>query len=217
MPATVVLVDDHRLVREGLRSVLADAPDVEVVGEADNGRDSITLVRQLKPSIIVMDVTMPDLNGIDATSKIGELGLDTKVLALSGHKEESFIKGMLQAGASGYLLKDCASEELLIAIRALADGGMYVSPGVANLVVGDYVAHLSGSATAEKDVLSTREREVLQLISEGVTTAQIAERLSLSVKTVETHRKNVMDKLGVRNIAGLTKYAVRHGLTTLDG
>ncbi|MEM9315847.1 MAG: response regulator transcription factor [Pseudomonadota bacterium] len=217
MPATVVLADDHRLVREGLRSVLADASDIEVVGEAENGRDSIALVRRLKPSIIVMDVSMPDLNGIDATRKIVETGLETRVLALSGHRDEMFVKGMLQAGASGYLLKDCASEELLTAIRTLTGGGMHVSPAVASIVVADYLAHVAGTVTPKEAALSTREREVLQLIAEGLTTARIAERLNLSVKTVESHRAKVMDKVGVRNIAGLTKYAIRHGLTTLDG
>ncbi|MEM1188347.1 MAG: response regulator transcription factor [Pseudomonadota bacterium] len=217
MPATVVLADDHRLVREGLRSVLADASDIEVVGEAENGRDSIALVRRLKPSIIVMDVSMPDLNGIDATRKIVETGLETRVLALSGHRDEMFVKGMLQAGASGYLLKDCASEELLTAIRTLTGGGMHVSPAVASIVVADYLAHVAGTVTPKEAALSTREREVLQLIAEGLTTARIAERLNLSVKTVESHRAKVMDKVGVRNIAGLTKYAIRHGLTTIDG
>ncbi|MEM6900281.1 MAG: response regulator transcription factor [Pseudomonadota bacterium] len=216
MPATVVLVDDHRIVREGLRTVLAGETDIDVVGEAENGRDSIALVRKLKPSIIVMDVSMPDLNGMDATQKILQACVDTRILALSGHQDEVFVKGMLKAGASGYLLKDCASEELLVAIRTLSRGGMYISPAVASVVVTDYVAHLSGAATADAAVLSLREREVLQLIAEGLTTGDIAVRLVLSVKTIESHRKSIMDKLGVRNIAGLTKYAIRHGLTTLD-
>ena len=217
MAARVILADDHRIVREGLRSVLEGESAVEVVGETDNGRDTVAMAKELEPDIVIMDISMPDLNGVDATRKIVELGLPSRVLGLSAHTDEKFIKGMLVAGASGYLLKDCAGEELLLAIQTLVQGGVYVSPAVADLVVSDFRAHVSGTAVTDEELLSLREREVLQLIAEGKTTAAIAEALHVSVKTIETHRKNVMDKVGVRNVAGLTKYAIRIGLTNLEG
>jgi len=216
MVIRVVLADDHRIVREGLRAVLASEPDFEVAGEASNGRETITLARKIEPDIIVMDISMPDLNGIDATRLIMDLQLGCRILALSGHAEEQFVKGMLQAGAAGYLLKECAGEELMLALHTVSRGRIYVSPDIASVVVSDYVALLSGEATAEGPVLSSREREVLQLIAEGRTTAHIAEQLHLSVKTVESHRKHIMDKLDIRTVAGLTKYAIREGISSLD-
>ena len=159
---------------------------------------------------------LPDLNGIDATRRIQELGLRCKVLALSMHAEEQYVKGMLQAGAAGYILKDCAGEELVNAIRTVMRNRVYVSPDIAGVIVSDYVAHLSGEVSSEAPRLSVREREVLQLIAEGRSTADIAERLHVSVKTIETHRKRLMDKLEIRSVAGLTKYAIREGITSLE-
>lgn len=216
MTVQVILADDHRIVREGLVAMLATDTGIEVVGECGNGRDTITMARKLRPDLIVMDVSMPDLNGIDATRRIVELGNDTKVLALSSHSDEQFVKGMLQAGASGYLLKECAGKELVLAIRTIKRGRVYVSPEVAGLIVNDYVSRLSGDVVRESPVLTSREREVLQLIAEGRSTNQIGEQLHLSVKTVESHRKRIMDKLEIRNIAGLTKYAIKEGITSLD-
>ncbi len=212
----VILADDHRIVREGLVAMLAADPGIEVVGECGNGRDTITMARKLQPDLIVMDVSMPDLNGIDATRRIVEMRNNIKVVALSSHSDERLVKGMLQAGASGYLLKECAGKELILAIRTIRRGKVYVSPEVAGVIVNDYVSMLSGDAKPESAVLSSREREVLQLIAEGQSTSQIGERLHLSVKTVESHRKRIMDKLGIRNVAGLTKYAIREGITSLD-
>ena len=211
----VLLADDHKILRQGLRTLLDQEPDIHVVGEADNGRSSIKLAGELEPDVIIMDIAMPDLNGIDATRRITEGDPHTRVLALSMHSDGRYVKGMLQAGARGYILKDCAAEELTHAIRTVMADQFYVSPGVAGTIVDDYVRQLSTTAE-EPAILSCREREVLQLLAEGASTACIAAELHLSIKTIETHRKRIMDKLGLRSIAELTKYAIREGLTTLD-
>ena len=216
MTMQIIIADDHRIVREGLAAMLAADPGIEIVGECGNGRETVTMARKLQPDLILMDISMPDLNGVDATRKIVELGNNTKVLALSSHSDEQFVKGMLQAGASGYLLKECAGKELILAIRTIRRGRVYVSPEVAGLIVNDYVSILSGDVPQESPSLSPREREVLQLIAEGRSTSQIGEQLHLSVKTVESHRKRIMDKLEIRSVAGLTKYAIREGITSLD-
>ena len=216
MSIRVVLADDHRILREGLRSILEVEGDIEIVGEADNGRDTVKLVRQLEPEVVIMDVAMPDLNGVDATVQIKNADVESRILALSMHGDGQYVRGMLQAGASGYILKDCASEELATAIRTVMKGRVYVSPDVAGTIVGDYVQHLSGEVTATAPTLSSREREVLQLIAEGRSTADIAELIHVSVKTVETHRKRLMDKLELRSVAELTKYAIREGITSLN-
>ena len=210
----VLLADDHKILRQGLRTLLEQEKDIQVVGEADNGRSSVKLTGELAPDVVIMDVAMPDLNGIDATRRIAEAEPRTRVLALSMHSDGRYVKGMLQAGARGYILKDCAAEELTHAIRTVMAGQVYVSPGVTGAIVNDYVRQLSaadGPAT-----LTRREREVLQLLAEGGSTANIAAGLHLSVKTIETHRKRIMDKLGLRSIAELTKYAIREGITTVD-
>ena len=186
MTVQVILADDHRIVREGLIAMLSADPGIEVVGECGNGRDTIALARKLQPDLIVMDVSMPDLNGIDATRRIVEMGSNIKVVALSSHSDEQFVKGMLQAGASGYLLKECAGKELVLAIRTVKRGRVYVSPEVAGVIVNDYVSILSGGVKPQSPALSSREREVLQLIAEGQSTSQIGEQLHLSVKTVES-------------------------------
>ena len=210
----VLLADDHKILRQGLRTLLEQEKDIQVVGEADNGRSSVKLSGELAPDVVIMDVAMPDLNGIDATRRIAEAEPRTRVLALSMHSDGRYVKGMLQAGARGYILKDCAAEELTHAIRTVMAGQVYVSPGVTGAIVNDYVRQLSaadGPAT-----LTRREREVLQLLAEGGSTANIAAGLHLSVKTIETHRKRIMDKLGLHSIAELTKYAIREGITTVD-
>lgn len=212
----VLLADDHRILRQGLRKLLEQEDDIQVVGEAENGRLSVTLAGELDPDVVIMDVAMPDLNGIDATRQITEARARTKVLALSMHSDGRYVKGMLQAGASGYILKDCAAEELTRAIRTVMADQLYVSPCVTGTIVNDYLRQLSGSHIDSDPTLTQREREVLQLISEGASTSHIAKELHLSVKTVETHRKRIMDKLGLRSVAELTKYAIREGLTALD-
>lgn len=211
----VLLADDHKILRQGLRTLLEQEKDIQIVGEADNGRSSVKLAGELTPDVVIMDVAMPDLNGIDATRRIAEIVPRARILALSMHSDGRYVKGMLQAGARGYILKDCAAEELTRAIRTVMADQVYVSPGVTGTIVDDYVRQLS-AASDEPTTLSQREREVLQLLAEGASTANIAAELHLSVKTIETHRKNIMDKLSLRSIAELTKYAIREGITTLD-
>ena len=215
MSVRIILAEDHRITREGLVNLLRERADMEVVGEAENGRDAVRLARELSPDLVIMDVTMPDLNGIDATRIITSGGNSTKVIALSMYSDKQFVQGMIQAGASGYLLKDCAFEELVNAIRAVIGGNTYLSPGIAGIVVQDYLNKLTHDRSSADTALTTREREVLQLIAEGKSTKEIATRLSVSVKTVETHRRQIMEKLGIYSIAELTKYAIREGLTSI--
>ena len=212
----VLLADDHKNLRQGLRTLLEQEEDIHIVGEADNGRSSVKLAGELCPDVIIMDVAMPDLNGIDATRRITEAEPKARVLALSMHSDGRYVRGMLQAGARGYILKDCAAEELTRAIRIVMAGQVYVSPGVTGAIVDDYVRQLSAAQVDQAATLTRREREVLQLLAEGGSTANIAAELHVSVKTIETHRKHIMDKLSLRSIAELTKYAIREGITTLD-
>jgi DNA-binding NarL/FixJ family response regulator len=212
---TILLVDDHQLMRMGLRSLLEKEPSFEVVGEADSGRHAVRMALELRPNVVVMDVAMADLNGIDATRQIRTELPDTRIVALSMHVERRFITGMLSAGASGYVLKSGAFEELVEAIRAVRSNGIYASPRIAAAVVEDYVARL-GKVSPSSEHLSAREREVLQLIAEGKSTKEIATRLHVSVNTVDTHRRRIMEKLGLYSVAELTKYAVREGLTSLE-
>ena len=214
MSIKIILAEDHKITREGLVNMLEDQPGMKVVGEAGNGREAIRLARELSPDLVIMDVTMPDLNGIDATRVITSTPKSTKVIALSMYSDKQFVQGMMQAGASGYLLKDCAFDELIHAVRAVFKGDTYLSPGIAGIVVEDYVSRLSKSASSASSILTKREREVLQLISEGESTRHIAAKLAISVKTVETHRRQMMGKIGIRTVAGLTKYAIREGLTS---
>jgi len=211
-----LIVDDHKIMREGLRSLLEKSGRFECVGEADDGYQAVRMARELKPDVIIMDISMPNLNGIEATRQIKAENPEIEVIVLSMHATRTYVLQVLQAGASAYLLKDSAFEELSTALLAISRGGMYLSPAItktaalANLKAGSYAA---GGAQAEN--LTKRELEVLQLIAEGKSTKDIASKLSLSVKTVETHRKQIMDKLEIRSIAGLTKYCIREGLTTL--
>ena len=211
----VVLADDHKIVREGLCSLLQGDPRVEIVGVAEDGRSAVQLVREQKPDVVVMDVAMPDLNGIEAARRIKAEMPDVRILALSMHDDKRYISSMLQAGASGYLLKDCAFKELVMAIRTVARRQVYLSPGIAALVTEDYVRQLMTKDVSPAALLSPKEREVLQLMAEGHRTKHIAELLNLSVKTIETYRLQVMDKLDLHSVAELTKFAVREGLTSL--
>ncbi|MDI6852896.1 MAG: response regulator transcription factor [Deltaproteobacteria bacterium] len=216
MSIRIIIADDHQIVRQGLSTLLAKEPDMEVVAEAENGRKVVQLAKELSPHIVIMDVNMPDLNGIEATRQILHASPAIKVIALSMHTDRRFVVNMLKAGASGYLLKDCAFEELSHAIRLVMANKTYLSPGVSDIVIKDYVQGLSTPGSSAFSVLTAREREVLQLMAEGKTTSQIAEHLHISVKTVETHRQQVMHKLGIHSIAELTKYAIREGLTSLE-
>lgn len=217
MSIKVILADDHKIVLEGLRNLLDKRPDVEVVADAGDGRSTVELARKLCPDLVVMDVTMPDMNGIDATRRILSENPQIKVIGLSMHSDRRFVVEMLKAGASGYLLKDCAFEELANAIDTVMKNQIYLCPPIAKTVTEDYlhrIAPTNGSSVYT--VLTSREREVLKLLSEGKTTKQIAYVLGLSVKTVETHVQKVMRKLGLHTIAELTKYAIREGLTSLE-
>ncbi len=219
MSIKILLADDHRLMREGLHDLLMREPDFTVVGEAATGKETVHLVRKLQPDVVLMDITMPDLGGIEATRRILCAPSPPKIIALSMHMEKEFITDMLRAGASGYVLKDCAFSELALAIRTAAQGKTYLSPDIADLVVEEAVQNADSSTSSEDlafAVLTPREREVLQLIAEGRTTREIAAALGVSVKTIETHRQHIMEKLDLRSVAALTKYAVRVGLTSLD-
>jgi two-component system, NarL family, response regulator NreC len=214
MAIKVLIADDHQIMREGLRSMLEQEHDIQVVGEAEDGRATLSLARELTPDVIIMDVGMPDLNGIEATRQItGEMPR-VKVVALSMHDDRRFVLNMLKAGAAGYMLKDCAFKDLAKAIRVVMTNKTYLSSEVADIVVKDYLASTSQGASSAFQLLSPREREVLQLIAEGKTSAQIADSLHISVKTVETHRQQIMVKLKIKSIAELTKYAIREGLTS---
>jgi DNA-binding NarL/FixJ family response regulator len=189
---------------------------MEVVAEAENGRAAARLAAEMAPDVIIMDVTMPDLNGVEATKQILSKSPDIKIIALSMHSDTLFVTEMLKSGAAGYLLKDCAFEELTRAIRTVVDGKTYLSPSISGVVVEDYLHRLSKVDFSNSDVLTDREREVLQLMAEGNSTKQIALRLHISTKTVETHRRQIMGKLDIHTVAELTKYAIRKGLTSLE-
>ena len=217
MITRILLVDDHQIMREGLMSLMANEPDLEVVGDASDGRQAVQLAKKLKPDLVVMDISMPGLSGIEATRQILDEVERTRVLALSMHADPRFVAGALEAGAHGYMIKDCTSQELLECIRTVAGGGTYLSPQVAEVVVKGFVRRLGEeTGTPPASVLTPREREVLQLLVEGHTVKAIAERIHLGVKTVETHRRNIMEKLGLKNMVDLIKYAMREGVVSLD-
>ncbi|MCK4887517.1 MAG: response regulator transcription factor [Planctomycetes bacterium] len=216
MSIRILLADDHKITREGLRSLISKQSDMKVVAEAENGRDAVSLAKELRPDVIIMDVSMPDLNGIEATKQILSESKNVKVVALSMHSDNLFVSEMLKSGASGYMLKDCAFEELGRAIREVFNGNTYLSPMISGVVVEDYLRKLNKSDSGESSILSNREREVLQLLAEGQSTKQIGLKLFISAKTVETHRRQIMNKLDMYTVAELTKYAIRKGLTSLD-
>jgi len=215
MQITILLADDHEIIRNGLRSLIEKEGGLKVIGEAENGRTAIHLARELKPDVVVMDIGMPDLNGIEATRQITSEVPGVKVLALSMHTDKRFVTGMLKAGASGYMLKDGAFEELIHAIRLVASNRIYISPGIGSVLVDD-LRHPSQDKGPALPLLTAKEREVLQLVAEGKSTKEIASQLNVSVKTAETHRQHIMEKLGIHSVAELTKYAVREGLTSLE-
>jgi len=212
----VVLADDHRLFREGLRTLLDQQPHLEVVGEAADGTSLLARVPAWRPDVVLMDVSMPGLNGLEATRRLRAEHPGVAVVVLSMHADHRFVVEALRAGALGYVLKDCEVAALVEAIRCAARGEIHLAPAVAGNVVRDYLALATDRPESAFSVLSAREREVLQMLSEGRSVKEIAQSLVVSIKTVETHRKNVMDKLDIHSIAELTRYALREGLTHLD-
>jgi len=216
MPIKILLADDHTVMQSALRTLLDKKSDMEVVAEARNGREAVHLAAQLQPDVAIIDVSMPDLNGVDATHQILAERPEIRVLGLSMHSAEAFVIGMLRAGAAGYLLKDCAPEELCYAIRAAYRNQTYLSPPIASIVTGQYRRDSGEAGVSNGTLLTHREREIVQLLAEGKTSKGIAAGINLSVRTVETYRRQIMNKLNVSSIAHLTKFAIRHGITSLD-
>jgi DNA-binding NarL/FixJ family response regulator len=216
MKTRILLADDHKVLREGLRMVLEKDPQMQVVGEADDGRAAVKLAGELAPDIVVMDIGMPDMNGIEATRQITRANPDVKVIALTTYNDKRYVLGILAAGACGYVLKANAGGELLRAVHAACRGQTYLCPDVAGAVVNGYMARNGPGGGVAAKVLGAREREVLQLLAEGHGSKDIAGRMDISTRTVEAHRRNIMEKLNLRTIAELTKYAVREGLTVLE-
>lgn len=213
MKTKVLLVDDHKILRDGLKNIIKSVVSFEVVAEANDGREAIKLCSEIQPDLVLMDVSMAGLNGIDASTQILKNNPEIKIIALSMHSTKQFVTGMFKAGAWGYLLKDCASEELITALKTVASGKKYLSQQISGIILNEY---LTGQTDNLENTLSDREREVLQLIAEGKSVKEIAEILILSAKTIEAHRKNTMDKLNIHTIPELTKYAIRLGLTSLE-
>ncbi len=219
MKIRILIADDHKIVCDGLKALLEAQPEMEIVAQASNGREAVRLALKLQPDMVIMDVAMPDLNGLEAVRQILSVHPGMKVIALSMHADRRYVTGMLAAGASGYILKHCAFEELVRAIHTVLSNQVYLSPAIAGIVVKELAqmkVARSRRAPSAAQTLTSREREVLQLISEGHSAREIAQRLHLSVKTVETHRRQMMQKLEIHSVADLTKFAIREGLTSLD-
>lgn len=215
MKIKIAIADDHNIFRKGIRSILEERDDIVVVGEACDGRSAIELCMEQSVDVLLMDISMPGMNGIDTTRQLLKKNPEVKVIALSMHSDRRFILDMLKAGARGYVVKDCEFDELVRAIHFVGRNKVYLSPEIADVVVDDY-RYLSGeAATIESDSLTPREKEVLQYVVKGDSCRDIADSLHLSVKTVEAHRGNIMRKLGTKNLPELTKYAIREGLITL--
>jgi len=216
MSTKIILADDHQIVRDGLRALLEKQPGFKVVGEAKDGRAAVRLAKELSPDLVIMDLSMPQLNGIEASRKIIHDSPKIKIIVLSMHSDRRFVAEVLKAGASGYLLKDSAFEELITAIRRVMNHQTYLSSQVLDVVLKEYLRRQNKEDASQFSVLTDREREVLQLIAEGKISKEIAALLGVSVKTIETYRQRIMDKLEIRNIADLVKYAVRQGITSLE-
>ena len=216
MSIRIIIVDDHGIIRQGLCSLLESQPDIEVIGQAKDGHNAIELVREMQPDIVITDVTMPKLNGMDATRQIARLFPKVKVIGLYGHTDNSFVIGMLKAGASAYVLKHCLFDELLEAIQVVSRGGRYLSPELTKGIVSNYVRLISESNDSPLEILTEREREVLQLIAEGKSTKQIALDLHVSTKAIESNRRRIMQKLNSNSTAELVKCAIVGGLTSLE-
>lgn len=205
----ILLADDHTLLRSGIRALLEDEPDLHVVGEAGDGREAVQLANQLRPNVVLMDIAMPMLNGLEATRQIKKQHPEVKVLVLTMYDHEEYFRQLLEAGASGYIIKRAAAGELVAAIRAVYNGQAVLSPAITRLLLEDYLHRDAGKSEADPDALSPREREVLQLIAEGKTSREIAEILNLSVKTIQSHRTSLMQKLDLHDKGELIKYAIQ--------
>jgi DNA-binding NarL/FixJ family response regulator len=223
IPIRVVLADDHNLVRAGLRALLERLPDVEVVGEASNGREALALIMKAKPDVALLDIGMPELNGLDTAARIAREAPRTRLVMVSMYATEAFVAQAVQLGVAGYVLKESCADELPVLLRAVMNGQTYLSPGVSQTLVGALKSRLdrdavdaTPAASASESLLTLRQREVLQLVAEGKSTKEIASALVLSVKTVETHRAQIMDRLGIRDVPGLVRYAIRLGLVSAD-
>lgn len=207
----IFLADDHNVMREGLKSLVNAQADMEVIGEADNGRTALQKARELQPDVVIMDVSMPELSGIKVTEQLKRTCQKIKVLVLTAHDESGYLRQLLQVGASGYVLKKAAAEELINAIRAVAAGGVYLDPSLAGKVVGGYVGSRRLKGTPQGNDLSEREAEVLRLVAWGYTNKEIGSYLTISVKTVETHKANILEKLDLRSRVEMVRYALRQG------
>jgi DNA-binding NarL/FixJ family response regulator len=217
MSITVFLADDHRMVREGFRLLLETQPDIKVVGEAGNGRETIRFVTKLSPDVVLMDIAMPELNGIEATQQICETCPLTKVIILSMYSTTQHIFRALKAGARGYILKESAGDDVIKAVRTVHDGKIFLCSEISEAVVGDYIRNRETGGTEDPLAsLSSRERQILQLLVEGKSNARIADALFLSPKTIETYRSHMMQKLGINDLPGLVKFAIQHGLTSVE-
>lgn len=214
-PISVLLTDNHTLVRAGLRALLTSLEDVQVIAEANDGREALQLIQVHQPDIVLMDIAMPEMNGLEATARVVKDFPDVRVIILSMHANEEYVLQALRAGAMGYVLKDAGVGELELALRAVSRGEAYLSPTVSKHVVADYVRRV-GSETSSLDQLTPRQREILQLLAEGRSMKEIAQLLHISVKTVETHRAQLMERLNIHDVAGLVRYAIRMGLITPD-
>jgi len=214
METKVLLADDHAILREGLRMVLDAQPQIKVVGEADNGREAVDMAEKLQPDVVVMDIAMPTLNGLEATRQIKKRWPQIRVVILTMHENHQYLMQIVKAGATGAVLKRSAGTELLTAIRAAAHGESYFSPAIASMMLEDYRVRLSDDEGDSLELLTEREREVLQLVAEGKTNQEIADALFLSIKTIQTHRAHIMEKLGVHDRTDLVKYAIRVGMVT---
>jgi DNA-binding NarL/FixJ family response regulator len=216
MSIRILLADDHQMLRDGLCSILASESDMEVVGEAGDGRTAVSMSRTLVPDVVVMDIAMPDLNGVEATRQIKRENPKVNVVALSMYPDRRYVIGMLEAGASGYVLKASAYDELTRAVRVVSEGKKYLSPDITGVVLEAHVHSATTADTSPYKALGPREREIVQLLAEGKSSPQIAQQLHISTGTVDTHRRNIMKKLGIHTVVELTKYAIREGLTSID-
>jgi DNA-binding NarL/FixJ family response regulator len=212
---TIVLADDHELVRAGIRSILETFPSVRVEAEAGDGKQALELVRRLRPDVLLLDISLPGLNGLEVVERIQKLGLNTRILMLSMHSGPEYVARAIQSGAAGYLVKDSAVDELAAALESVLAGRRYLSDALDHEVISDFL-HSGDNALEELAVLTPRQREILQLIAEGSSTREIAERLHVSVKTVETHRAQLMSRLGIRDVPGLVRFAIRTGVITIE-
>jgi DNA-binding NarL/FixJ family response regulator len=213
----VILADDHHLVRQGIRSLLEKVNDIEIVAEAEDGQEAVDLTKSLVPDVLVMDISMPRLNGIQAAEQIHALELPTHIVILSMHSDETLVRQALRLGVRGYLLKRSVTEELLLAVRAAQRGELYLSPTISEIVMADFITGRSGfEGPSGFDQLTSREREVLKLVAEGYTNKAISQTMHISVKTVEKHRSNIMVKVNVQDLAGLIRIAIKHRLIFLD-